>query len=180
MINIVKNTNSVVIESTIKIFPFEDGKIILPINSVTYQLGDSNYISFKNVNDNKTIFAGNINDIQVNGQAITPDDAITQLDSVLNGATGGGGGGTSDYTQLSNKPQINGVELTGNKTLDSLGIQAKGEYVTKDVNDLDNYTNNTTLEATYKKISSEWFGTQQEYDAIDPKDPNVTYYIYEN
>ena len=37
--------------------------------------------------------------------------------------------GTSDYNSLSNKPQINSVELAGNKTLDELGIQAKGNYV---------------------------------------------------
>ena len=36
--------------------------------------------------------------------------------------TGGGGGGTSDYEQLSNKPQIAGTTLSGNKTLADLGI----------------------------------------------------------
>lgn len=35
---------------------------------------------------------------------------------------GGGGGGTSDYNDLSNKPSINGVELSGNKTASQLGI----------------------------------------------------------
>lgn len=35
---------------------------------------------------------------------------------------GGGGGGTSNYPDLSNKPRINGVELTGNKTAEQLGI----------------------------------------------------------
>ena len=39
--------------------------------------------------------------------------------------------GTTDYTQLENKPQINSVELTGNKTLNDLGIQPKGNYLTK-------------------------------------------------
>ena len=37
--------------------------------------------------------------------------------------------GSSDYTDLTNKPQINSVELSGNKSLDDLGIQAKGEYL---------------------------------------------------
>lgn len=37
---------------------------------------------------------------------------------------GGGGGGTSDYPDLTNKPQINGVTLTGNKTTSGLGINA--------------------------------------------------------
>lgn len=35
---------------------------------------------------------------------------------------GGGGGGTSDYNDLNNKPSINGVELSGNKTSVQLGI----------------------------------------------------------
>ena len=34
----------------------------------------------------------------------------------------GGGGGTTDYTDLDNKPQINGTTLTGNKTTANLGI----------------------------------------------------------
>ena len=34
----------------------------------------------------------------------------------------GGGGGTTDYNQLSNKPSINGVTLSGNKTTAELGI----------------------------------------------------------
>lgn len=48
-------------------------------------------------------------------------------------AIGGSGGNISlDYTALTNKPQISGIELTGNKTLDDLGIQKKGAYVTKE------------------------------------------------
>lgn len=35
---------------------------------------------------------------------------------------GGGGQGTSDYSDLDNKPQVNGVTLTGNKSLIDLGI----------------------------------------------------------
>lgn len=38
-------------------------------------------------------------------------------------AEGGGGGGTSDYTNLTNKPQINSVTLSGNKTSSDLGVQ---------------------------------------------------------
>lgn len=35
---------------------------------------------------------------------------------------GGGGGGTTDYEDLDNLPQINGNTLTGNKTSADLGI----------------------------------------------------------
>ena len=51
--------------------------------------------------------------------------SITE-DGILSASTAG----TTDYTQLENKPQINSIELTGNKTLDDLGIQAKGNYLT--------------------------------------------------
>lgn len=37
-----------------------------------------------------------------------------------------GGGGTSDYPDLTNKPQINGVTLTGNKTTSDLLISLNG------------------------------------------------------
>ena len=54
-----------------------------------------------------------------NGTITTPN---------LKGADGSG----SDYKQLKNKPSINGVEIDGNKTLDDLGIQPKGEYLTEE------------------------------------------------
>ena len=48
--------------------------------------------------------------------------------------SGGGSGGTSDYTDLNNKPKINNVELSGNKSLSDLGItNFSGDY-----NDLSN------------------------------------------
>lgn len=42
---------------------------------------------------------------------------------------GGGGGGTSDYTRLSNLPKINGTTITGNLDADSLGL-ANCKYYT--------------------------------------------------
>ena len=44
----------------------------------------------------------------------------------------GGGSGTTDYNSLENKPHINGVELQGEKTLEELGIQKKGNYASKE------------------------------------------------
>lgn len=40
-------------------------------------------------------------------------------------------GGTTDYNDLTNKPQIGGMELTGNKSLSDLGIQPAGTYLTE-------------------------------------------------
>lgn len=45
--------------------------------------------------------------------------------------TGGYAGGTGDYNELDNKPQINGVELQGEKSLKDLGIRQ--EYTASDI-----------------------------------------------
>ena len=48
---------------------------------------------------------------------------VTHLEKVIALYGGSGGsGGTNDYNSLTNKPSINGVTLTGNKTLAQLGI----------------------------------------------------------
>lgn len=44
----------------------------------------------------------------------------------------GDGTGVTDFSGLTGKPQINGHELvSGNNTLETLGIQAKGNYITQ-------------------------------------------------
>ena len=53
--------------------------------------------------------------------------------------TGGGGGssGTDDYSQLTNKPSVNSVTLTGNKTSTDLGLYGTGnepDYPVQSVN----------------------------------------------
>lgn len=57
------------------------------------------------------------------------------------------GGGTSDYSDLSNKPSINNVTLSGNKTTSDLGINIPdvSNFITKDVNDLTYYTKTSSL-----------------------------------
>ena len=63
----------------------------------------------------------------INGESYgePPTSEISALLIELNQliiAGGGGGGGTTNYNGLTNKPQINGVELKNNKTLAELGI----------------------------------------------------------
>lgn len=52
-------------------------------------------------------------------------ETLTKLkvdDTIYSVPNGGGGGGTSDYTELTNKPEINGNTLSGNKTGAQLGL----------------------------------------------------------
>ena len=65
--------------------------------------------------------------------------SIDQEGNTLTISSTGGSGGTSDYSQLTNKPSINNVTLSGNKSLSDLGIQPAGNYITKAVDDLENY-----------------------------------------
>ena len=71
----------------------------------------------------------------VNTLTIEAGDNIT-LDQEGNTLTinsiGGGSGGTSNYNALTNKPKINNVELKGNKSLNDLGIQPAGNYLTEE------------------------------------------------
>lgn len=67
---------------------------------------------------------------------ITPEigeqDVNVQTENIIINA-----GGSNNYKDLINKPQINNVELTDNKTLDDLGIQPKGDYASNEyVNNL--------------------------------------------
>lgn len=66
------------------------------------------------------------------GEPITikPESRVEALlIALIETGGGGGGGGTTDYTQLSNKPQIAGTTLTGNKTLNELGIASKADLL---------------------------------------------------
>ena len=81
---------------------------------------DSGFITNSDIpeklpNPQKIIFTG----------AVTAEyDGSSQ--QTINIPTGGGtGGGTTDYNNLSNLPQINDVTLKGNKTLDDIGAQSK-------------------------------------------------------
>ena len=58
----------------------------------------------------------------------------------------GGGGGTTNYNNLSNKPQINSVTLEGNKSLSDLSIQ---ETLTFDSTPTDGSTNPVTSDGIY-------------------------------
>lgn len=66
-------------------------------------------------------------DVEIPAKPITREEEY--LDAIAKGS--GGGGGTSDYSQLTNKPQINGNTLTGNKTASQLGLASTADLAAK-------------------------------------------------
>lgn len=64
---------------------------------------------------------------------------------------GGGSGGTDDYTQLNNKPKINNVTLTGNKTSSDLGL-ASAAALNDKADKSTTYTKEETQDYVYGEI----------------------------
>lgn len=70
--------------------------------------------------------------------------------------TAGGGSGTSDYGQLSNKPSINNVTLQGNKSLSDIGTYSKAE--------IDGMTEIETIEFIYDRTEKKrYFPSDKRY-----------------
>lgn len=78
----------------------------------------------------RVVFTQGINGTQQNYsemsvECIVEDDSGNKQRcvAVKNFGGGGGGGGTDDYSDLTNKPKINNVTLSGNKTSSDLSLQ---------------------------------------------------------
>lgn len=71
---------------------------------------------------------------------------------------GGGSGGSTDYADLANKPKINNVELSGNKSLADLGVASEAdlETLSDNVGDLSTLTTTekTSLVGAINEVAS--------------------------
>ena len=93
MITLTKQGSSLIVTSDdINVFPFKDGTISLPMNSLYIIIDESNYVSFKQVNDNNQLFGTEIGKLTINGTLATKENIIQLFDSVANAVSTGGGG----------------------------------------------------------------------------------------
>lgn len=89
----------------------------------------------------------------MSGRMIREDGSVINIaDEIANGNIGGGGG-TSDYNALKNKPKINGVEVSGNKTSADYKISAEVTQVDHGTTDT-TFTLPTNQYHTWGEISS--------------------------
>lgn len=101
---------------------------------------------------------------------LTAGDGITIDENNVISATGGGGsGGTTNYEMLENKPQINGVELVGNKSLTDLGIdmtsiQDEIRGIGSALNSVESQVNQLTADTYTKEEVDEKTVVDQTYD----------------
>lgn len=79
----------------------------------------------------------------ISGRFVKEDGTVVNIaDEIAKGNLGGGGGGstgTTNYNDLTNKPTINGVEVSGDKTSDDYKISAQ-------IAQVDHGTADTTFE----------------------------------
>ena len=94
--------------------PGTDRKILGHVDQDGIQLETGEHVAITTVE---------VNDIDAHhAPVVKPDTTIIYEDRI----------GESNYNKLDNLPSINSIVLTGNKTLEELGIQAAGDYATKD------------------------------------------------
>ena len=107
--------------------PGTDRKILGHVDQDGIQLETGEHVAITTVE---------VNDIDAHhAPVVKPDTTIIYEDRI----------GETNYNKLDNLPSINSIILTGNKTLEELGIQAAGDYAIKDdvptkMSELDNDT----------------------------------------
>ena len=106
------------------------------------------YCAFESANQIKMVFQG----LNTKDDVVSKYEIIINLDgTVIEGNSNVKVSITSlenkSYNDLTNKPSINNVELSGNKTLENLGIQPAGEYLV--ASDIANKADKATTLAGY-------------------------------
>ena len=129
MFNIIRQGSSLIITSSDNTqFPWKDGKMSIPMNSITYVIDESNYIAFRSASNNDILFSANIDDIQINGSTVGKDDFILMFDSVANSTASGGGGSASAGVNSINGFQgdVNLKSVNGKTLIGSGNIEIEG------------------------------------------------------
>lgn len=114
--------------------------------------------------DNLDISATKIDGIAT--VTITKKDGTQEVVEIFDGDAGTGAG-TTNYQELENKPKINNIQLDGNKSLEELGIQPKGDYLKKEEDptvpehvknikeeDIDNWNNKSDFSGNYEDLNN--------------------------
>ena len=209
MKKLVKMIDISIINSTLVItsdypyaFPFEDGQLTVPVNSITYSIDSSDYIAFRSAANNDVLFTGTLGLISINGTKVNREEFIDQFNAIAYaaGGSGSGGGSTISVDGALSTTSTNPVQ---NRTITNKLNEIIGDVnaLAEDVEELAQNTGSTgggainVIEMTqeeYDKLGSyqeafyiitdaqsEWIGTQAEYDALPEISDKITYYIIE-
>ena len=122
MIKISKQNNSLIVEGIDNVFYINNGDNSYPLNSLIVVTDNSDMATFRSVATNDVLFSGLIQNITINGEAVTKDNIIQKFDAVSNSSTGGGGGGSTvdAYTKqeadnkFASKDELTNVQTVAN------------------------------------------------------------------
>ena len=112
--------------------------------------------NFKIVKTVWNVLRDKYEEMELGDLSTTLAEALGVTPESSGGGSSGGGGGTSNYNDLTNKPQINSVTLSDNKSLSDLGI------------------NIPTITDTYSGTSSDGMSGKAVKSAIDALDGTVS------
>lgn len=118
MIKISKQNNSLIVEGIDNVFYINNGQNSYPLNSLIVVTDNSDMATFRSVATNDVLFSGLIQNITINGEAVTKDNIIQKFDAVSNSSTGGG---TVDAytkeeadTKFATKTELTNVQTVAN------------------------------------------------------------------
>ena len=120
MIKISKQNNSLIVEGVNNVFYPNNGDNSYPLNSLIVVTDNSDMATFRSVATNDVLFSGLIQNITINGEAVTKDNIIQKFDAVSNSSTGGGGGTVDAYTKeeadnkFASKDELTNVQTVAN------------------------------------------------------------------
>lgn len=144
MINILKQGSSLLITSDNNQFPWKDGKMSVPLNSIAYIIDESDYVTFRSVANNDILFTSLIGELKINDESVSKDDLITMFDSVANSSGSGGGTASAGVNSINgfqgdvSIKTVNGTSLIGSG---DISVEADlDNYYTKEESD-DHYDN---------------------------------------
>lgn len=148
MFNITKQGSSLLITSNDNSqFPWKDGQMSLPMNSVVYVIDESDYIAFRSASNNDILFTALIDEIQINGTNVTKDDFILTFDNVANSAGGGGGSASAGVNSINGfQGDLTLKTVNGNSLIGSGNITIEGGVES---------VNNVTGAVTLKTINGQ-------------------------
>ena len=136
MIKISKQNNSLIVEGIENAFYINNGDNSYPLNSLIVVTDNSDMATFRSVATNDVLFSGLIQNITINGEAVTKDNIIQKFDAVSNSSTGGA---VDAYTKeeadnkFSTKDELANVQTVANDAdtkVDALTTRVEGVETT--------------------------------------------------
>lgn len=149
MINIQKTGNAIVVDFTDNDKYLNNGTIEVAPNELMVVIDDSNMATFKKMSNGDTLFGQLIDQIKIQGEAVTKDNIIEKFGTIGFSISGGGAGGGAVSS-------VNGQTGDVVITATSLGAITKADadaaYATK--SDLNSKANISTVEALSTEVAA--------------------------